>query len=642
MILDKIPSAIQAACAYIARPTLTRMGIDYKMKDVCQELKVDHLCMLEQARQFERRLSTSPHQDAKKIAELQGQLKESLFLKDIYHYKSEHPDCWVKCERHKLSEDFKILILSKKDEYGLDWSTVSRLLDIPEDTLKKFKRQNNEDRKDGPGGSALRDLPEHIVEKLSEFFKGRSGKATVKGFCDKNPEVLSELKIEYREFSKLLLYMGFTNPKGIFLNNTGLDCIKRFSPNMIWGTDGKNMTIVINGESFSWVWQCLIDYKTTVLVGGVVEAAETTENLFKAMVQAKERTGISPMAIVMDNRLSENLPSIREYLDSMGIEIIKIFPKNSKSNGIIENNFRVFEQWILSRGGKIVINASSPKELSKALAQLLTEIFTQLRNVAPRKKLHGKSALETSATYREPSGEERDLIRAQIKALAHRFKNELASPVMTKAKELALQKAIELLKPPSEEVFRKRLNPSYFTADLILQALGIFQTQRQKHPEKSYDHTYFGGILRNLADQQNLESLQMHLEALYQPFWKKMQDDVLKHSLNSNTLLKKTENMIDECLNAKIPAQGTLVMQSLKSLMAFISGRSLEVALNLRGHLALRVKKAKQVSVKHRERILRKLYEIETYIRSVQLEFSHDFEKISKVLDVTAELQGVT
>ncbi len=25
-------------------------------------------------------------------------------------------------------------------------------------------------------GSALRDLPEHIVEKLSKFFKGRSGK----------------------------------------------------------------------------------------------------------------------------------------------------------------------------------------------------------------------------------------------------------------------------------------------------------------------------------------------------------------------------------------------------------------------------------------------------------------------------------
>ena len=45
------------------------------------------------------------------------------------------------------------------------------------------------------------------------------------------------------------------------------------------------------------------------------------------------------MAIVMDNRLSENLPVVKTFLAKYEIEIIKTFPGNAKSNGILENNF---------------------------------------------------------------------------------------------------------------------------------------------------------------------------------------------------------------------------------------------------------------------------------------------------------------
>jgi hypothetical protein len=42
----------------------------------------------------------------------------------------------------------------------------------------------------------------------------------------------------------------------------------------VWGTDGKLRKIVINGEIFRFVWQCLIDYKSTVLVGGRVSESD--------------------------------------------------------------------------------------------------------------------------------------------------------------------------------------------------------------------------------------------------------------------------------------------------------------------------------------------------------------------------------
>ena len=99
----------------------------------------------------------------------------------------------------------------------------------------------------------------------------------------------------------------FCQPQGDIFKNSGLDKIERFSPHSLWGTDGKQMKIIINGESFRWVWQCLVEYTSTVLVGGLVSEEENTSNLLEAIKISQELTGVSPMAIVLDNRLSENL-----------------------------------------------------------------------------------------------------------------------------------------------------------------------------------------------------------------------------------------------------------------------------------------------------------------------------------------------
>ncbi|MBX7232714.1 MAG: hypothetical protein K1X29_11590 [Bdellovibrionales bacterium] len=192
---------------------------------------------------------------------------------------------------------------------------MHRLLGIPLDTLKKLKGQKSNDKNDDDennNGAQLLEIPSHVIDKLSQFFKTKESKATVKDFIDKNPDMLLEMKLDYREFSNLLMRLGFLSVRGIFLNNTGLDIIKRFSPNAIWGTDGKSINIEINGVLYRWVWQCLIDYKTTVLVGGVINKSETTDNLLEAILQAKETFGLSPIAIVLDNRLSRESASSEE------------------------------------------------------------------------------------------------------------------------------------------------------------------------------------------------------------------------------------------------------------------------------------------------------------------------------------------
>lgn len=642
MNLDELPKTFQAACAYVARPILARMNIKYDMSEVCKALEIEHHSMLSTARQVVKSIfSKTSNEEYKKHIELQTQFNELSFTKNILDYRIDNPNCWIKDERHQMTSEFKDFLILKKEEFNLSWEDVHRLLGIPIDTLKKLKRQKsdntNEDKTDDDG-STLLEMPDHIIEKLSQFFKTRGSKATVKDFIDKNPDVLVEMKLDYRQFSSLLIRLGFVSPRGIFLNNTGLDVIKRFVPNAVWGTDGKNINIEINGVMHRWVWQCLIDYKTTVLVGGVINKSETTDNLLEAILQARETFGISPMAIVLDNRLSENLPAVKKYLDEMGIEIIKTFPGNSKSNGIIENNFRVFEKWVHGNDGVIKINANTPESLSLSIAKLLTEVFTQLRGHSPRASLGGKSSSEVAKDNLPISNEEYQRIKDEIKALANRFKNENSKPITSESKEQALSLAIELVKPRDLELFKKRLSASIFTAELILQAIGIFKTQVQKYPEKHFDHTYFGGILRNLADQQSLEWLQLNLESTHNEFFKKINLDLIKVATGAQSLTESCEKLIEECINGKIPATTTFAFVYLKNILISIGSKSLSDLKNIIDLLIKKVLKSKLVQIKKREVIIQKLYSFETFVKTTVISSEKIIKKTTQVFSVDAEV----
>lgn len=608
----------------ITYPIYQKFGVRLEMDRVYSELGVARTSAFEAARILAGKLETPPgslKEERKKNRELDKKLRLTEFHNDVLRYLPDHPGAWVQKaeteERHQFSNEFKVFLLAKKSQYDLEWGEIGKLLGIPESTLKKFKSQAEEKNSgDRNGGSSLRELPGAVADKLREFFQGRQGKATVKGFCEKNPEVLTELEMSYGAFSSLLLRLGFTSPRGIFLSNTGLDKIVRFEPHVVWGTDGKEMKIILNGEIFRFVWQCLIDYKSTVLVGGLVSFGETTENLLEAIRQSKKTTGIAPMAIVIDGRLSEDLPAIRAYLDDLGIEIIRTFPGNAKSNGIVEGNFNIFEKWV---GGQVVISGETPEELSLSIAKCLTEVFTQLRNNQPRRGLRHKSANEALVARPDLTPEEENTIRAKIKALANRLRNEQASPIVSERKLQAINQAIEACSPPDQETFRKRLSPSMFTADLILDAIAIFKKQQAKHPEKSFDHTYFGGILRNLVDQRSVELLYTQLEDVYNDHWARMADAMSDTDKPVETAEQMCRRLIEEFFAAKIPAHGWITLACLHSAFLLGSRGSAATAQGLRERLAETIKKSKMYCAEKRQRALRKLFECEAVVKQFAL-----------------------
>jgi hypothetical protein len=583
------------------------------MDEVCQKLGISRSIAYGTADLLKRRMLypqvKTPIEKSNDL--LQREIIEKDFEIAILRYEVEHPGSREAGVRTHFDPAYKSFVNERRNQAGLSVQKASEILSIPLDTLKKFSRNCRVETE----ATKLPDrLSESAVDLVNTFLRAGKGIKTVKGFCERNQALLAELGMSYRKALSWLRHLGLVSERGIFLKNKGMDRIIRFKPNMVWGTDGKIMQVAVRGEVFTWVWQCLVDGATTVYVGNIVSHGETTENLKKLLELGEKNSGMTPLAIVIDNRLSENLPAIKEYLDSRGIVIVKTFPGNPKSNGITEGNFSVFESWV---GGKVEISGNTNEEISKSIAEMLVEVFTQLRSHAPRKSLSNKSATEVMSQIPPATHEETVAAKEKLQELADRFKSEQAQPLLSEQKKVAIEQAIQHAKPKDGELFRTRLKPSIYTADLILQSIAVFERAKQKFPEKNYDHTYYAGILRNHANDQAVEWLNTHLEASYVHHWETMgqiKEQDLGKSVQSHPV-STCSRLAKDFLSMPIPAYTNRILLDLKECFYLASRGSVEIASELRKSLTEIVLQSKRDAHSKRERLLKKLYEWENFVR---------------------------
>jgi len=582
------------------------------VEEVCHQLGVSRSVAYEAASLLLRRLAAgtgSPNTD--EVENIKRALRERDFENECLRYERDHPGCRVHGAREQLDAGYKEAVEAARARHGVTLVRASELLSIPLDTLKKFSRFTTT----SPGGTcadAPEKLPAEVVELVNAWLRG-GGCRSLKAFCERHPEVLSRLGLNYRQALRWLGELGFVNRRGIFLKNKGLDKIIRFRPNQVWGSDGKRIPVIINGEVFVWLWQCLVDQKTTVIVGNIVENAETTENLKTATDQAIKRIGKAPLAIVLDNRLSENLPAVREFLNERGIEVVKTFPGNPKSNGITEGNFAIFDRWV----GAIRIDGSKPEELSRSIAAAFVEVFTQLRNHKPRKTLSLKTPKEVMDEIPPATPEEEAAAREKLVILAARLKNEQARPEVSAEKKVAIEQAISETAPPHPDVFTKVLHAPIYTADLILQSIAILGRQRELHPEKRLDHAYFGGILRNLVDQRSVECLDTHLNRVYAQHWDTMgrlaaQDRAASIAERPDQTCTR---LATDFLNMPVPAYAARILIDLKESFYLACRGSARLAASLRATIADTVLQSKRTEIRQRETLLSRLFEWENFVR---------------------------
>ena len=381
-------------------------------------------------------------------------------------------------QRASYTPWFKAVIGQIKHKHKVTYKELSDLVGISEETLMGFSANTPMKAED----------IDPLAIKIARIWNNAppKNKKTIDDFRYFLDKKHGHIEISYHKLRQILIDLGFYSPRGPKIKNHG-SVKKPFDPHAIWEGDGKQINITINGKRHSFCWYAFTDQSTTLIVGSNVDKTETAENFLKALKDGDKNSGVYSIGVLIDNRLSDtDLSPINEFMKEHNIELIRTFPGNSKSNGIIENNFGIFERFV----GDINISGKTSEQTAQSIAKTMVEIFTQLRNNQPRKRLHGATPNERAENSRRPEHQ-----RSGVEKIANRLTQETSNieekwEVITNAR-----KHFEYLSQEAENKIKRQLK--YYTAKTLIDTQASYIAQIVKHPECTFTSAYFMAILRN-------------------------------------------------------------------------------------------------------------------------------------------------
>jgi len=193
----------------------------------------------------------------------------------------------------------------------------------------------------------------------------------------------------------------------------------RPAPGLQWSSDGKQVQVVVDGETITVNWQPTVDIGSCAVVGTTVRPQEDTAGVVGSFQDGVvETTGAAPAFLLLDNKNCNKSEALDAALPD-GTELMHATLGRATNKAHVEGQFGNFEQEI----GPVIafVDTSSPERIAATVAAAVTRAYSIGRNRRPRRS-DGKSPYEIYLES-DPSPEE---IAAHIEHLrAVKNRNEL-------------------------------------------------------------------------------------------------------------------------------------------------------------------------------------------------------------------------
>lgn len=162
-------------------------------------------------------------------------------------------------------------------------------------------------------------------------------------------------------------------------------------PGVQWTSDGKQVRVVIDGQTFEVAWQPMVDVGSTATVGEAVRANEDTQGVVAAFKEGVATTGDVPRALLVDNKAPNKSEVLRDALPDETL-LMHATPARPPNKAVVEGMFGLFAQDLV--GSVIaVVDTSTPAQIALAVAEAVTRAYATGRNHRPRRK-DGKTPYE--------------------------------------------------------------------------------------------------------------------------------------------------------------------------------------------------------------------------------------------------------
>lgn len=480
---------------------------------------------------------------SEKKEELPGYVKDIVTTLLRQSYAVQHNS-----QRLSFSLWFKALVEKIRLKYKVRYKDLEELLGISSETLMGFSTNKPIDQNKIDG----------LSKKISEIWNTTppKNKKTIDDFRYFLDKKHGDLEISYHRLREILINLGFYRPRGPKIKNHG-GVKKEFEPHTIWEGDGKQINISINGDRHPFCWYAFTDQNTTLIVGSNIEKTETAESFLNALKNGKNNSGLYSIGVLVDNRLSDSdLSSIKAFMKEHNIILIRTFPGNSKSNGIIENNFSIFDKFV----GDINIQGKTSEEIAASIGKAIVEIFTQLRNNHPRKRLHGSTPNEKAENSKKPEHQ-----RSAIKKMAKRLNREIID-IDTKWELIAnARKYFEDLSEKAEIKLKGQLK--YYDVKELIAAQATYISKVKSRPQDKFLSFYFMGILRN---KQETLAKQVYNEE-YRAGIEKAVITIPQNGISDKEYVEKIVEEIIEAQNKPSPTETFLHLDALSWVLIRLS-----------------------------------------------------------------------
>jgi hypothetical protein len=162
-------------------------------------------------------------------------------------------------------------------------------------------------------------------------------------------------------------------------------------PGVQWTSDGKQVKVVVDGQTLEVAWQPMVDVGSTATVGATVRAHEDTQGVVAAFEEGVATTGDVPRALLVDNKAPNTSEALRDALPDQTL-LMHATPARPQNKAVVEGMFGLFAQ-DLTGAVVAVVDTSTPAQIARAVADAVTRAYATGRNHRPRRK-DGKTPYE--------------------------------------------------------------------------------------------------------------------------------------------------------------------------------------------------------------------------------------------------------
>ena len=421
--------ALQAAVGLEALAVFRQLGLGCAIKasELCRRLGVTRSYAYERRDHLKTWLERDPTtRTCETCGDHELTVRRQAITIAVLKYRTAHPGAWVDGRRTVYSDGFRAFVVSLANANAdLEQTELADACRIPLATLKQWRARRPTNA--GDASAALLDadtqppantnadanVPQPAntnadaeadavtttaapptvfsLEMLRIIRAYERWEGSVPAFVD---HLRDHLGLHWgREHVTQLLHLAAA--RALLRRPPPTPCARGSSfrppPGVQWTSDGKQVKVVVDGQTFEVAWQPMVDVGSTATVGAAVRANEDTQGVVAAFEEGVATTGDVPRALLVDNKAPNTSEALRDALPDQTL-LMHATPARPQNKAVVEGMFGLFAQDLVGAVVAIV-DTSTPAQIARAVAEAVTRAYATGRNHRPRRK-DGKTPYE--------------------------------------------------------------------------------------------------------------------------------------------------------------------------------------------------------------------------------------------------------